>query len=144
MSCASCERELPPDGKTRKRQRARRCHECITAAAIQRKHDDPILVLQHRLNGNLKKYWKDADPILWSRQTVKYVYERWDKKSVLSGETDPIHLCIVPIIRLDEQPTREDLVLITSKEAQSLSRVSNDLRMAAFPASVQEQMQKKN
>ena len=68
--------------------------------------------------------------------------ERWDNKSVISGEDDPLHLCIVPYERdPDVFPTKERLVLVTEKEAQGLSRKDNARRRAAFPPFVREAME---
>lgn len=99
-------------------------------------------MLQHRWATNSSRHWPTAPPTLWSRATVRYVMDRWGNQSVISGETNPLHLCIVPYERdKDVVPTASRLVLVTEKEAQSLSRVDNARRAAAFPPSVREVME---
>ncbi len=131
-TCSVCAASLPADGLTRKRHRSRKCKTCNNQAALDRRRSDPIARLQHKLCNNLKKHWPTAQANLWSRETIEYVLEKWDKKCAITGETNFINLCIVPAVKHTLPPTRDQLVLLTIHEAMSLSRNDNVKRLAKF------------
>ena len=133
--CSACQGTLPDDGKTRKRNRPRKCKACNTAAAMARRKEDPVRLLCHRLNNACRRLGI-TDPQMWSPQTVRRVWERWGGKSVLSDEGNPELLCIVSYWDTDRVPLCvEHLVLVTSREAQSLARTAD--RRGRFPEHVQ-------
>lgn len=140
-TCSECNGNLPADGKTRKRQRPRRCKACSNQAALQRRHNDPIARIQHKLQNNLKKHYANVPSNLCSRETVEYVYNKWDKKCVISGETDPANLCVVPAFRAANLPTRDQLVLLSIRQAMSLARHNREKRLAKFPDEVKEKLE---
>ena len=76
---------------------------------------------------------------------MQSVWGRWSGKSVLSSVADAESLCIVPYHKHDANhpPTADDLVLVTSKEAQHLGKMSGERRNKKFPLQVQNQMIKK-
>lgn len=139
-SCSVCHAELPLDPKVRKRQRPRRCKRCNARAALNRRKSDPVLLLQHRWSNNARKHWPDAPASLCSIETVGYVWDRWGRQSVLSGIADHMLLCVSPAIKSSDPPTRDQLILLTSREAQSLSRTSKEERMAQLPEHVRAQI----
>jgi hypothetical protein len=131
--CSKCNDVLPVDGKLRKRLRSRRCRECNNTVALDRRRQDPIARLQHKWQNNCMKHYKNADSTLWSRATVEYVWNRWDKKCAITEQTDPMYLCIVPAIRDKlNTPTRDQLVVLSTHIAQSMSRHNNEKRLAKF------------
>lgn len=136
--CCTCHAPLPDDGRTRKRNRERRCKACNAAAAIKRRKEDPVRLLCHRLNGACRRLGI-TDPHMWAPQTVKRAMERWGNRSVLSGESKPELLCLVSYWDTNAVPLKpEHLVLVTSREAQSLARDKE--RTARFPAHVKQAM----
>jgi hypothetical protein len=140
MECSQCETPLPPDNKTRKRMRPRKCASCLAASAKARR-DDPIETLRHRWNGSCKRMYPDAENELWSRRTVEAVFERCGKKSVISGEDRAELLCLFSFFKGNIAPTPDQIVLITSREAQSLAReMTQEKRAQRFPREIQEQM----
>lgn len=66
--------------------------------------------------------------------TVRIVYERCNGKSVLSNESDAEHLCISFRHKDPKEPppTSDDLVLLTTKEAQSLAHATPEKRAKVF------------
>jgi hypothetical protein len=78
-------------------RKGKRCKKCANAVIVKRRHKDPLL--QHRL---------------FSIKTVREVWERCEKKSVISGETNPQYLCIS----------------YKHKEAQSLAHLSAKKRLS--------------
>ena len=141
--CSHCEAALPADTRIRKRLRSRKCQACNNIAAAQRRKQDPILLLHHRWRNNCKKHWPNASAQVLSREAVQHVWERWDKQCVVTGTTDPLFLCVSPMVRGEEPPTVDQLVILTSHQAQSLSRASNEKRMSMLPKAVQEKLKRK-
>jgi hypothetical protein len=139
MDCSQCNKPLPSDNKTRKRLRSRKCASCLATSAKTRRND-PIEVLRHRWNGSCKRY-PDADNELWSRKTVQTVYERCIKKSVISGEDRVELLCLTSFFMSNTAPKPEQIVVVTSREAQSLAREkTQEKRAQRFLQEIQEQM----
>ncbi len=144
-TCSRCAAVLPADGRTRKRLRPRRCQKCNNETALERRKDDPILRLQHKFQNNTVKHYKNADSSLWSRETIEFVWQRWNKTCAISGESDPLHLCIVPATRDKEVlPTRNQLVVLSSHVAQSLSRNDNEKRLSRFSEEVRAKLLEEN
>lgn len=136
--CSSCQQDIPFDGKIRKRNRTRKCANCNVQAAMKRRKEDPARLLSHRLNNSMRRLYPNASPTLWSLETIRYVINRFDNKSAIGGETNMELLCIFPYIKSDQAPGIDDLVLITSREAQSITRCkTQEDRAARFPANIQ-------
>ncbi len=139
--CYACHGPLVGDGRARKRQVPRKCAACRKRAILVRRNKDPLVRMQHRWYNAAHRLWPAAPKALWSAATVKHVYERWARKSVLGGETDPKLLCISyyrhPSL-VDGAPELHQLVLVTSKEAQSLARSKADQRHLSFSPAVRE------
>lgn len=131
--CYVCGATLEDDGKACQRQCARRCRRCKNASLLARRQANPVLLLQHRFYNSVRRHWPDADPALWSTQTIRQVYERCGGKSVLSQESDANLLCVSWVRK---RPATEELVLLTTKEAQSLAHMDEAKRVAQFPQGV--------
>jgi hypothetical protein len=71
------------------------------------------------------------------------VWERWEQKSVISGETDWSLLCIVPYAKHDKDhpPGINDLVVVTTKEAQKMGKLKGEERASKFPQSIRDKFQ---
>lgn len=128
--CYVCGALLEDDGKVRRRQCARRCRRCKNASLLARRRADPVLLLQHRFYNSVQRHWPDADPALWSVETVREVC---GGKSVLSQEDDTNLLCVSWVRK---RAAKEELVLVTTKEAQSLAHMDEAKRVAQFPENV--------
>lgn len=141
--CTACQEALPSDGKTRKRNRPRRCHECNVQAARARMQTDPVRLLSHRYNNACRRlYGQECDPRHWSLDVARFVWHRFGGKSVVSDTADPALLCLFAYRRSATPPAPEELVLVTSREAQSISRAtSEEERRARFPPHIQQQME---
>ncbi len=140
-TCSICNSDIPNDGRTRKRQRPRRCKACNNQAALNRRRINPIARLQHKLQNNLRKHYANVPSNLCSRETVEYIYNKWDKKCVISGEASPINLCIVPAFRTKNLPTRDQFVLLSIHEAMTLARHDREKRLSKFSDEVKEKLQ---
>ena len=142
MQCRICHQPLQASTSTKKltRARPRRCPSCTNAAALRRRHNDPVHLLAHRWRTNATKHWPQANTSLWSTATVRRVWKRWQGKSVMSDESDYRLLCLAPYDRHDPEhpPSPDRLVLMTTREAQRLARMSN--RTEHFPHRVQQSM----
>lgn len=142
--CYECKEELPKDGRMRKRNRPRKCKACNMQAAMKRRKEDPMRLLAHRLNNSMRRVYPDANDIdIWSLENVKHVFERFGGKSVISNEANPEYLCLFPYFKPtpDCPPTRETLVLVTSREAQSIAHSkTQEERNARFPQYIQDMM----
>lgn len=138
--CSVCSNSLESDGKVRKRLRPRKCGECIRKTSPT----DPVKVLSHRFNVALKRSFpKEARPEHWSVETVKFVLKRFNFKSCISDEDNLNRLCLCPYEKLDRPPEADEIVLVTSKEAQRISKTqSSEERKANFPLHIQHLMNK--
>jgi len=134
--CYACNDILPP--RIRKRVRPRRCVLCNNKAAAERRNGDPVLYLHHKWGSNVNKHWPDADPKIRSVETVRHVWDLCEHKCVVTGTDNVKLLCIAPVESHTHKgpPTIEQLVILTTHEAQSLSRASNEKRLERFPEEV--------
>lgn len=131
--CYECKAPIVEVTEGGKRVRGRRCRQCKNAAVVRRRHTKPLALLQHRFYNSAHRMWPHADPSLWCIETVRTVYDRCQGKSVLSGESNAAHLCISFKHKdLQTPPPLEDLVVITTKEAQSLAHMSPEKRAKHF------------
>ena len=137
--CYQCQGPLLPDNRKRKELRPRKCKHCVAARAVEKRASDPVRLLKHRLYNTLVHAWPEIDSSMYSAETVQHVLQRWSAKSVLSGETTVQLLCITPY-RRDCVPRLQDLVLVTSREAQRMARLSPEKLRQAFPAAVWEEL----
>ncbi len=138
--CSNCEAELPADNHERKRKRPKKCQRCNNKAATARRHKDPALMLQNRWRTTVNRHFGKQDH-LTTLEAVTFVYNACDKKSCMSGETNPDLLCISPCTFTDGViPTLDSLVILTSKEAQAIGKLRGAARLAAFPQEVQDKM----
>ncbi len=142
QNCLQCEAVLADDGRQRKRNRPRRCQKCNSENATKRRRESPVLMLAHRWNNSCRRLYKNPPPSLWSPATVKAVLERCEYKSVISGTTDHELLCIFPFFMdRTKLPRVDQLVILTSREAQSVSKAkTQEERAARFPAAISAQM----
>lgn len=133
--CTACNEN--PDGPER------RCKKCRSVRVLQARKRDPVLQLHHRWTTNVRVHWPKSPKELRSVETIRYVYERWKGKSVLSENSTVQDLCITPFDGLAQEPNSQRLVIVTTKEAQTLGRMKATERVKAFPTWVQEAMVKK-
>lgn len=141
LKCTVCENNLPVNDKPRKRTpRPRRCRDCRNKDALRRRAADPIALLSHRWRTNSTKHWPAIGKYLYKKPAVRHVWERWQCKSVISGETNWNLLCIVPYAKHDREhpPSINDLVVVTTKEAQNMGKLKGDERAAKFPPEIQD------
>lgn len=144
LQCTLCKKNLPVDDKPRKRApRPRRCNTCRNQEALRRRSADPIALLSHRWRTNSTKHWPGIGKYLYKKPAVRRVWERWERKSVISGETDWNLLCIVPYAKHDKEdpPDINDLVVVTTKEAQNMGKLKGDDRAAKFPQVIRDKFQ---
>ncbi len=68
--------------------------------------------------------------------------ERCEHKSVMSGESNAELLCVFPFYKDTSVPPQpEHLVIVTSREAQSVAKCkTQDERSARFPQHIRDQM----
>jgi hypothetical protein len=135
MECRLCHAPLPDAERTRKR--GRQCGDCKRAAILKRRHEDPVAKLTHRWYNAARRLWPHAPRTLWSRATVQHVYTRCRGMSVLSEEDNVGALC-VSYTRRDghSPPALEELVLLTTREAQSLARMPKEQRPLKFARTI--------
>ena len=138
-NCYACNGPLVPGNRKRKELRPRKCPACIAARVAEKRATDPVLLLKHRLYNSLVNKWPDIDANMYSAETVKYVMQRWGGKSVLSGESSAQLLCITAF-RRDRVPRLQDLVLVTSREAQRMARLSPEKLSKTFSAAIWEEL----
>lgn len=118
-------------------KRPRRCKACSAATVVKRRRDDPVKLLQHRWYNSCRKSSWIRNATLWSPATVQYVYQRWEKRSIISGTCEPEDLRIVPYHGKDHGvPKTQELVLVTAREAQVLSKKTGTTRASYFPPEV--------
>lgn len=121
--------------EVRVRNRQRACTKCRNQRAVERRRANPVSLLQHRWYNSATKLWPAADPSLWSMETVRGVYNRWGGCSVISEEADVDKLCVSYFHhKTATPPALDELVLLTTKEAQSVARMKH--REACFPAGI--------
>jgi len=142
-TCSQCSAELPDDGKTRKRNRTRRCRKCNGEAAVKRRKEDPVKLLSHRLNNSLRRLYTDPPPSLWAPATVASIILRCNYQSVVSGETNMDLLCVFSFFKdTTRVPRPEHFVIVTSREAQSIAKCkTQEERSARFPQHIRDQME---
>ncbi len=139
--CSNCQQDLPHDGIQRKRNRPRRCPACIKKDKQQRLVNQPEITLAHRWGNTCRKHWPDAPTTLYSQETVKYVMDRFERKSAISGEANMAYLCVYPYYVSATAPDYRHLVLVTAREAQSLARCkTQEDREARYPQHIREMM----
>lgn len=110
--CPDCGIEM--EVEKRRYGHGKRCVACKKKAA-----GDPIRLLKRRFYNSARKMWPEATH-LWSTETVRAVFTRCEGKSVESGNDNVEILCIYSKKRSREsEPTVDDLVLLTSKEART-------------------------
>jgi hypothetical protein len=138
--CYVCDDVLADDCKKRVRVCPRKCAGCKADAVYKRLKTDPVAKIQRRLYNALRKVDGDVESTIWSRETVDYVLRRWERKSAISGDDDLADLTITPY-KKGIVDSRDDLVLVTSKEAHRMGRMNPHRRRMQFPQHVQQEME---
>lgn len=128
--CYVCNTQLPePKGESRRR---RQCRKCIQTTSRKRRRKDPVKLLYDKLYASQRKRPSLPKEML-NKDLVQRVYDRFEHKCALTGVSDPSLLCITS--KSWARPKlEEDLVLLASKEALRLSRLSREERDKLFEA----------
>lgn len=137
FSCYECKAEIGTFARKKKRRML--CQECRGEKRKERNGENPMRVLTQRLRSSLSAKRIKVPNTVDLDDLTRRVYNRWEKKSVLSGETDVSKLCITGFKRLQEgqMPDENELVLVTSAEAIALARhKTQDGRMGRFSLEV--------
>jgi len=140
--CKVCNEKLDDDGKERKRKRPRMCESC-TKNSLAKRRKIPIYRLKARWVTSCHRRRPLIDSNLVTLETIQHVFERWGGKSVISGDKDIEHLCITCYkpFNNSREITLNDLIIVTSQEAQKLSRIKNaDLYQAKIPDEIRAQI----
>ncbi len=146
LKCSRCATNLPDDGKERKRARRRMCDTCKLEAERKRRKESPQAVLRSRWYSATYRKNPNIRAELRSLAAVELVYNRWEGKSVISGNANPKKLCITwyKTFDRDEDITLNDLVLVTSDESQALAKIKDqNLRVSRFPPEVRAKIDQK-
>ncbi len=106
---------------------------CSSCANQQRTHDNDACYLAIKLAGILRKRGIKAP--FPSTNFARLVLQKCNGKSVLSGESNVKHLCIVQV-DVDGGWTIENAVLVTSAESYALRRASHTCRQVLLESSV--------
>lgn len=126
VTCYKCNAEIGTF--KRKKHRRRMCKQCLESNRQEREQEDPLRRIEGRLRSSFssKKIKVPRDVVL--SKLVKRVCDRWERKSVLSGETDMSKLCITGYKRLEEgvMPDENNLILVTSAESIALARYKTE------------------
>lgn len=139
LRCSNCNQLLEDDGIPRKRKKMRKCDRCTRAIRARRRKETPCSLLRSKWYCATSKKYPLISPDLRLMDTVEFVWNRWEGKSVISGIANASLLCITPYKLFDSgrDITRNDLVLVTSAEAQMLAKISDqNVRIAKFPPEV--------
>ena len=132
-NCKKCNRVLPNDGKIRQRNRPRECSQCHSARVLERRHKDPIRLLQHRFQNSARKWWPAGTAHLTSLAAVRAVTERCQRQCVVTQEQNMDLLCIVPKQQTNNVPaSAADLVLVSKRQARELKHMDPAMRALCF------------
>lgn len=136
--CSVCQDNLPPDGKTRKKRRLRKCKTCKNQSRAKQRQEDAVTLLKHRLRNMLLRQCPTAPRTLYGVDSVTRIIDRWERKSVIDGTSSIGDLCIICYKKLGEGevPTENDMILVTSRQAQTLAKLDADARLAKIPPEV--------
>ena len=127
--CYVCNKELLPQEKGARRQR-RQCRKCIQTASRKRMRDVPVKTLYSKFYSSQHKR-PSLPKEMVNRETVQRVYDRFEHKCALTGETNPSLLCITS--KTHSAPKlEEDLVLLSSREALRINHLSREDREKLF------------
>ena len=139
-------------------QRNYLCKRCLKQDVHNRRNQDAVHILAHRLQsaekrrclaggggvggGDVKSGRKK--PRISFLELVARVYETWNGRSVISGENDPKKLCVIPYHRgVPCVASERNCVLVTCKEARSLSHLKSENEAhARFPEDVRKRFEK--
>lgn len=139
MTCRVCNKVLPPrklsKAKTPQRKtpkpRARRCPTCTTEAGKHRRRTKVNVQVQYRWSNSARKYWPGASRDLYSMATVNYVLQECNYQSVIDASRD--NLCIISVPHPSQGiPTMDQLALVTTRQAKSISHMSHEKRAGVF------------
>jgi len=120
--CVDCNTIVP----TRKTQRCVDCKKARNKSVKQ----EPKHKLYNRWYTYAKRHYPNNKSLV-NMQTVEFVLDRWQNKSVLSDENDINNLTIVSYNKT-ENPSINDLVLVTKHEAIKLNIIKSEKRRIKF------------
>ncbi len=129
--CNMCFQEMPK--VERQRKRSRRCKKCVSNVHAETRKKDYLKVIQNRWRSKLAKHRIYKTHVV-DYTVVKDVVEKYNRRSMISGEKDPSLLTITSRSGLEDgiEPTIDDLILVTSKEAEKLAKAKNKKERSAL------------
>jgi hypothetical protein len=144
--CSSCNRDLPSDGKVRKKRRPRKCNSCKNQNRVKQRREDVVSMFRHRLRNMLSRQCPNAPHTLYSNESITRIMDRWERKSVLDGTSTAGDLCIICYKKLGEGevPTENDMIIVTSRQAQALAKLDADVRLSKIPDEVRARLTNRN
>lgn len=136
--CPGCNVEHEDDDNandTKKRKRDRFCDRCMKKHRREKRLADPVTWLASKVAVTLK-YHGFEDKSLWSKASIKSVWEKFQGQCALTGETDVSKLTVIPY-NLVDNPRPTDLVLVSQTKAAEIRDVKDaNERRAMFPPEV--------
>ena len=119
------------------------CKKCACKSATARRTADPARVLAYRLYNTCRRH--DRQHKHGRHQLAAVVRKallQWGLQSVISQETDTSKLTLAPYFRDVDRDAAWNYVVVTSREAKSLSHLKNEQQAHAhFPVHVQQYME---
>jgi len=130
LTCRDCNKAMPVNGKRKKRQK--RCKDCSRKRDRLVTRSKPGRYLSVKLRAQKRKHGRipDDEKDLYTKEVAQSIYELFEGKSYLSGKSELDELCIATKVK--KPRTRDDLVLLTTKEATTLARKKTDEERLAF------------
>jgi predicted PolB exonuclease-like 3'-5' exonuclease len=121
--CRDCNQVLTSSGKSK--ERTKRCNICSMKSK-------PGRYLGAKLRSQKRKHGPipEDEMEFYTNESAQAVYDLYERKSFLSGESDLNDLCIATKVK--KPKSRDDLILLTTKEATAMARKKTDEEMMAF------------
>ena len=114
------------------------CKACASALVQETRRVDPARLLAYRWYNTLQRR---GVPCERTGEAAAAVLKQWGLASVISGETDAEKLCIFPFFRNVPPQEAWHCVVVSQKEARSLSHLQSEERIhALFPLHVRQYM----
>lgn len=143
--CPRCGAEFPEPVEV---LRAKACAEC--AAKSQKERQTELETLSKRTRAALSARYPAVDRVLFKKDTLRRVLNRWQSKSVVPEKkvpptTDVSRLCVTACTATVENssPTENDLVVLTRRQYIRWTRLKTDEdRRNFFPNHIVERIRR--
>lgn len=128
--CRDCGVTVPHSDK--KTKRPKRCKACMAKREKESRIANPgrHLGLKMRVQRRKRGLVPDDEKDLYTNESARAIYDMYNGKSYLSAEDNVQHLCIASKVK--KPKSRDDFVLLTTKEATTLACKKTDEEKAAF------------